>query len=333
MDRDRPRRRVALRRRALSGLTPGARAARRGRRVPRAARPVRRGRHGAGAARDARRAPTSARAWRPRRVCLDKVLFKELMCRPTGCPRSTTWACARSASPQRAPARRSRSSRALGLPVFVKPAHSVPRSGSSRSQPARSCAALEEAFAHDALVIVEAMAPRRGGRVRRARTPRRPSAAARRRPRRARLAARGDRVRGRVVRLRGQVHAGRDGADGPARHLAGRGARGCASSPSRRSRRPAATGLARVDFFVDGEQVLLNELNTMPGFTPDERVREAAGRPRASPTPSWSTASAGSRSSATRRRARAAALAARRRSPEQRQLVDRGRLAARRQRR
>ena len=27
-------------------------------------------------------------------------------------------------------------------------------------------------------------------------------------------------------------------------------------------------GLARVDFFVDGERVLLNELNTMPGFTP-----------------------------------------------------------------
>jgi D-alanine-D-alanine ligase len=27
-------------------------------------------------------------------------------------------------------------------------------------------------------------------------------------------------------------------------------------------------GLARVDFFVDGERVLVNELNTMPGFTP-----------------------------------------------------------------
>jgi D-alanine-D-alanine ligase len=26
-------------------------------------------------------------------------------------------------------------------------------------------------------------------------------------------------------------------------------------------------GLARVDFFVEGEQVLVNELNTMPGFT------------------------------------------------------------------
>jgi D-alanine-D-alanine ligase len=28
------------------------------------------------------------------------------------------------------------------------------------------------------------------------------------------------------------------------------------------------SGLARADFFVDGEHVLLNELNTMPGFTP-----------------------------------------------------------------
>jgi D-alanine-D-alanine ligase len=28
------------------------------------------------------------------------------------------------------------------------------------------------------------------------------------------------------------------------------------------------SGLARVDFFVDGEHVLINELNTMPGFTP-----------------------------------------------------------------
>ena len=32
--------------------------------------------------------------------------------------------------------------------------------------------------------------------------------------------------------------------------------------------RSGCAGLARVDFFVDGEEVLLNELNTMPGFTP-----------------------------------------------------------------
>ena len=31
--------------------------------------------------------------------------------------------------------------------------------------------------------------------------------------------------------------------------------------------RAGASGLARVDFFVEGERVLLNELNTMPGFT------------------------------------------------------------------
>jgi D-alanine-D-alanine ligase len=32
--------------------------------------------------------------------------------------------------------------------------------------------------------------------------------------------------------------------------------------------RAGCDGLARVDFFVDRERVLLNELNTMPGFTP-----------------------------------------------------------------
>ncbi len=31
--------------------------------------------------------------------------------------------------------------------------------------------------------------------------------------------------------------------------------------------RAGCSGLARADFFVDGETVMLNELNTMPGFT------------------------------------------------------------------
>ena len=31
--------------------------------------------------------------------------------------------------------------------------------------------------------------------------------------------------------------------------------------------RSGCSGLARVDFFVDGDEVLVNELNTMPGFT------------------------------------------------------------------
>lgn len=42
------------------------------------------------------------------------------------------------------------------------------------------------------------------------------------------------------------------------------------------------SGLARVDFFVDGDEVLLNELNTMPGQTPTSvygKLWEAGGLP------------------------------------------------------
>jgi D-alanine-D-alanine ligase len=44
--------------------------------------------------------------------------------------------------------------------------------------------------------------------------------------------------------------------------------------------RSGCDGLARVDFFVDGDDVLLNELNTMPGFTPTSvyaKLIEASG--------------------------------------------------------
>jgi D-alanine-D-alanine ligase len=43
-------------------------------------------------------------------------------------------------------------------------------------------------------------------------------------------------------------------------------------------------GLARADFFVDGERVLVNELNTMPGFTPTSvyaKLWERSGIPYA----------------------------------------------------
>jgi D-alanine-D-alanine ligase len=42
------------------------------------------------------------------------------------------------------------------------------------------------------------------------------------------------------------------------------------------------SGLARADFFVDGERVLVNELNTMPGFTTTSvyaKLWEADGLP------------------------------------------------------
>ena len=47
-------------------------------------------------------------------------------------------------------------------------------------------------------------------------------------------------------------------------------------------RRAGCSGLARADFFVDGDTVLLNELNTMPGFTETSvygKLWEASGLP------------------------------------------------------
>jgi D-alanine-D-alanine ligase len=41
-------------------------------------------------------------------------------------------------------------------------------------------------------------------------------------------------------------------------------------------------GMARVDFFVDGDEVLVNELNTIPGFTETSvyaKLFEASGVP------------------------------------------------------
>ena len=76
--------------------------------------------------------------------------------------------------------------------------------------------------------------------------------------------------------------------------------RGSRRAPPPRSRRLAleafelggCSGLARVDFFVEGETVLLNELNTMPGFTADKRLREALGGGWDRLSRSWSRSSA-----------------------------------------
>jgi D-alanine-D-alanine ligase len=46
--------------------------------------------------------------------------------------------------------------------------------------------------------------------------------------------------------------------------------------------RVGCAGLARVDFFVEGDRVLVNELNTMPGFTATSvypKLWEASGVP------------------------------------------------------
>ena len=62
--------------------------------------------------------------------------------------------------------------------------------------------------------------------------------------------------------------------------------------------RVGCAGLARVDFFVEGDRVLVNELNTLPGFTPDLGLRVAVGGERRRASPSSATACSRSPSSA-----------------------------------
>jgi D-alanine-D-alanine ligase len=168
----------------------------------------------------------------------------------------------------------------LGLPVFVKPA----RFGSSLgivkvSDPAELEHALETAFQHDGLVIAEAMA---GGvevecgvlgTLRRERD--RAGAPA-------------------VASEPGEIVLDGEWYDFAAKYTPGgmelKVPARISAGASQRVRELAlraflaagCEGLARVDFFVDGDSVLVNELNTMPGFTPTSvyaKLMEASGIP------------------------------------------------------
>ena len=213
-------------------------------------------------------------------VCMDKVLFKQLMS-AVGVPQ-VGYVGVRTERFRRAPEEVLASLAPLGLPVFVKPAHlgssvgivKVTEGGALRG-------ALEGAFAHDDLVIVEAMshglevecgvlgapaAERAGGG---------PVASA---------------------SLPGEIVLSGEWYDYEAKYTEG----GMELKiPARISDAAAAEvralavsafaatgceGLARVDFFVEGERVLLNELNTMPGFTPTSvygKLLDASGVPYA----------------------------------------------------
>ena len=129
----------------------------------------------------------------------------------------------------------------------------------ARRAPPRSCddGGRRRALEHDPRVIVEAHAP--GLEVEcSVLGDTEPALASR---------ARSSAHRRRLVRLRGEVRAGRDGARRAGADLRDRAASACGARRRARSRLAGCSGLARVDFFVDGDDVLLNELNTMPGFT------------------------------------------------------------------
>jgi D-alanine-D-alanine ligase len=203
-------------------------------------------------------------------VCMNKVLFKQLM-EAAGVEqvdyvgvREQRWRTAR----EQVLAEIAE----LGLPVFVKPAHLGSSVGIVKVVAAAQMGdALAEAFGHDAHVIVEALAA--GVEVecgvlghlygeRDGRSPIGGAAAAA------------------LASEPGEIVFAGDWYDYAAKYTPGGMELKLPAriSPSARERvRELAletfeyadcAGLARVDFFVDGERVLVNELNTMPGFTP-----------------------------------------------------------------
>jgi D-alanine-D-alanine ligase len=218
-------------------------------------------------------------------LCMDKVLFKELMS-ACGVPQ-VEYVGTRVQRWRETPAEVLGEIAGLGLPIFVKPAHLGSSVGIAKVADASQLGeALDRAFAHDPLVIVEAMA--HGMEVECAvlgviDKEGRSSPACGRLRHPLGLAS----VPGEIVFAEEWYDYAAKYRDGgmqlvvPARISAAASARvrelalevfaytGC-------------EGLARVDFFVDGEQVLVNELNTMPGFTPTSvyaKLTEASGIP------------------------------------------------------
>jgi D-alanine-D-alanine ligase len=210
-------------------------------------------------------------------LCMDKVLFKELMSAAGGVPQVGYV----DVQEQRfaGPERRELLEQAmqLGLPVFVKPSHLGSSVGIVRvTTEDELVGALESAFAYDARVIVEAAASgievecgvlgrltdeRSDGAQAQASTPGEIVFAGDFYDFEAKYAAGGMELR--IPARISETAAGR------VRELA-----------LEAFARAGCDGLARVDFFVDGEDVLLNELNTMPGFTPTSvyaKLLEASG--------------------------------------------------------
>ncbi len=211
-------------------------------------------------------------------LCMDKVLFKELMS-ACGVPQ-VEYAGARVERWREAPAEVLGEIASLGLPVFVKPAHLGSSVGIAKvADASRLGEALDRAFAHDPLVIAEAMA--RGVEVECAVL----GAMDKEGP---------DRSGGTLASVPGEIVFAEEWYDYAAKYRDGGmqlvvPAR-ISAAASARVRELAlqvfaytgCEGLARVDFFVDGEQVLVNELNTMPGFTPTSvyaKLTEASGIP------------------------------------------------------
>ncbi|HYM45769.1 MAG TPA: D-alanine--D-alanine ligase family protein [Solirubrobacteraceae bacterium] len=204
-------------------------------------------------------------------LCMDKVLFKRLAS-AAGLPqvaylgvREPRWRAVREQTLAEV--------QALGLPVFVKPAHLGSSVGIVKvTEHSAAAEALEQAFAHDELAIVEAAAP--GIEVE--------------------CGVLGLPQGGALASEPGEISFPGEFYDYEAKYTPGGMELVVPAriSPAARARimelavetfaQTGCEGLARVDFFVDGDSVLVNELNTMPGFTPTSvyaKLLSASGVP------------------------------------------------------
>jgi D-alanine-D-alanine ligase len=204
-------------------------------------------------------------------LCMDKVVFKDVLA-AAGVPqvrhvavREPRWR----ADPVAVRADLGR----LGLPVFVKPARLGSSVGIAKvTADAQLEEALEQAFAHDGLVIAEAFSP--GLEVECAVMG---------------LDAPEASIPGEIVLLKGAGWYDFEAkyADGGMElQIPGRLAPETAETVRRLAvetfLRVGCAGLARVDFFVEDARVLVNELNTLPGMTPTSafpKLWEATGVP------------------------------------------------------
>ena len=203
-------------------------------------------------------------------VCLDKIVAKELMARAGVAQvdyagvRAARWADERAAVLAELAS--------LGLPVFVKPARLGSSVGIGKVTEAEALGdALDAAFGHDPCVIVEAMSA--GTEVE--------------------CSVLGS-TRAAEASEPGEIVIAADWYDFAAKYEPGgmqlrvpAQISGAARDALRATAVQAfshfgCSGLARADFFVEGERVLLNELNTMPGFTPTSvyaKLWEISGMP------------------------------------------------------
>jgi D-alanine-D-alanine ligase len=202
-------------------------------------------------------------------LCMDKVVFKDVLA-AAGVPQ-VAYAAVRERRWRDAPDAVRAELAPLGLPLFVKPARLGSSVGIAKVHTADELdGALDGAFAHDPLAIVEAFSP--GTEVECAVMGLYDADAS---------------VPGEVVLIGGAEwydYEAKYAEGGVELRVPARISDAAAAEVRRLAvetfLRVGCAGLARVDFFVEDGRVLVNELNTLPGMTPTSafpKLWEAAG--------------------------------------------------------